>query len=94
MRRVPWVADFLDDLRYAARSLRRAPGLTASVVLTLALGIGMTTSPFSMVDALIFRPYPVPQSNDVVTLVSTSRDNGYDALSYREYLDLRDHTRS
>jgi predicted permease len=94
VRRVPWVADFLDDLRYAARSLRRAPGLTASVVLTLALGIGMTTSPFSMVDALIFRPYPVPQSNDVVTLVSTSRDNGYDALSYREYLDLRDHTRS
>ena len=94
MRRVSWAADFFGDLRYAVRSLRRTPGLTASVVLTLAVGIGMTTTPFSMVDALIFRPYPVPRSNDVVTLVSTSRDNSFDAFSYREYLDLKDHTRS
>ncbi len=94
MRRVPWVTDFIDDLRYASRSLRRAPALTLSVVLTLAVGIGMTTTPLSMVDALIFRPYPVPRSNDVVTLVGTSRDNSFDGFSYREYLDLRDHTRS
>lgn len=94
MPRVSWATDFLDDLRYAFRSLRRAPGLTASVVLTLAVGIGMTTTPFSMVDAMIFRPYPVPRSNDVVTLVGTSRDNSFDLFSYREYIDLRDHTRS
>lgn len=54
------------------RSLRRTPGLTAFVVITLALRIGMTSSIFSMVDALIFRPYPVPHPGGVVTLVSTT----------------------
>ena len=64
------------------------------MVITLALGIGMTSTPFSMVDALIFRPYPVPHPGDVVTLVSTSRDNAFDSFSYREYLDIRDQTKS
>ena len=64
------------------------------MVITIALGIGMTATPFSMLDALIFRPYPVPHPGDVVTLVSTSRDNAFDSFSYREYLDIRDHTKS
>ena len=93
-RRVHWLTDFVDDVRFAARSLRRAPGLTALVVITLSLGIGMTATPFSMVDALIFRPYPVPDPSRVVTLVSTSRDNAFDSFSYREYLDIRDGTKS
>src|ERR1041385_2500832 len=57
MRRIHWLTDFLDDVRYAIRALRRTSGLTAFVILTLALGIGMTSTTFSMVDALIFRPY-------------------------------------
>src|SRR6185295_5719204 len=94
MRRVHWLTDFLDDVQYAVVSLRRTPGLAALVVATLALGIGMTTTPFSMVDALIFRPYPVPHPNDVVTLVSTSRDQSLGSFSYREYLDIRDQAKS
>jgi macrolide transport system ATP-binding/permease protein len=94
MRRIHWLTDFLDDTRYAIRSLRRTPGVTALVVITLALGIGMTSTPFSMVDALIFRPYPVPHPGSVVSLVSTSRDNSFDLFSYREYLDIRAHTKS
>jgi hypothetical protein len=47
-----------------------------------------------MVDALIFRPYPVPHPNGVVTLVSTTHDSSYDDFSYREYLDIRDKTKS
>jgi putative ABC transport system permease protein len=94
MRRVHWLTDFLDDVRYAFRSLRRTPGLTAFVVMAIALGIGMTVTPFSMLDALIFRPYPVPNPGEVVTLVSTSHDNSFDSFSYREYLDLRDQTKS
>jgi predicted permease len=89
-RHIHWLTDFLDDVRYAIRSLRRAPGLAAFVVVTLALGIGMTATPFSMLDALVFRPYPVPRPDDVVTLVSKSRDRGFESFSYREYLDIRD----
>ena len=62
--------------------------------ITIALGIGMTATPFSMLDGLIFRPYPVPHPGGVVTLVSTTRDNAYDSFSYREYLDIRDHAKS
>jgi predicted permease len=93
-RRIHWLTDFLDDAGFAIRSLRRTPGLTAFVILTLALGIGMTSTPFSMVDALIFRPYPVPHPTGIVTLVGTTHDSSFDNFSYREYLDIRDHTAS
>lgn len=93
-RRVHWLTDFLDDAYYAFRSLRRTPASAAFVILTLALGIGMTAAPFSMVDALIFRPYPVPHPASVMTLVSTSHDSAFESFSYREYLDLRDKTKS
>jgi hypothetical protein len=94
MRRIHWLTDFLDDAHYAIRSLRRTSGLTAFVVITLALGIGMTSGTFSMVDALIFRPYPVPHPSGVVTLVSTTHDSNFDGFSYREYLDIRGKTKS
>jgi predicted permease len=94
MRRIHWLTDFLDDARYAIRSLRRTPGLTAFVVITLALGIGMTSATFSMVDALIFRPYPVPHPSGVATLASTTSDSNLDDFSYREYLDIRGKTKS
>jgi predicted permease len=94
MRHIRWLTDFFDDARFAIRSLRRTPGLTAFVVITLALGIGMTSATFSMVDGLIFRPYPVPHPGNVVSLVSTTHDDPYDSFSYREYLDIRDKTNS
>ena len=94
MLRIHWFTDFLDDARFAIRSLRRTPGLTAFVVITLALGIGMTSGTFSLLDALMFRPYPVPHPNGVVTLTSTTHDSNFDDFSYREYLDIRDKTKS
>jgi len=93
-RGLPFVENVVQDVHFALRSLRRTPGLTAFVVITLALGIGMTSATFSMVDALIFRPYPVPHPSSVVTLVSTTHDSPFDDFSYREYLDIRDKTRS
>src|SRR6266852_6159362 len=94
MLRIHWFTDFLDDARFAIRSLCRTPGLTAFVVITLALGIGMTSGTFSLLDALMFRPYPVPHPNGVVTLTSTTHDSNFDDFSYREYLDIRDKTKS
>jgi predicted permease len=93
-RRIHWLTDFIDDGSYAIRNLRRTPGLTAFVVITLALGIGMSSAVFSMLDGLVFRPYPVSHPGRVVTLVSTSRDRATDNFSYREYLDIRSGTRS
>jgi macrolide transport system ATP-binding/permease protein len=93
-RGLPLLENFLQDAQYAIRSLRRTPGLTAFVVITLAIGIGMTSATFSMVDALIFRPYPVPHPGAVVSLVSTTHDRNLDNFSYREYLDIRDKTKS
>ena len=94
VRGLVWIENLLQDVRYAIRSLRRTPGLTIFVVITLALGIGMTAATFSMVDGLIFRPYPVPHPGSVVTLVGTTHDSNFDDFSYREYLDIRDKTKS
>src|SRR5271163_4513277 len=89
---------FLDslvqDVRFAIRSLRRSAGLTAFVVITLALGIGMTSATFSMVDGLIFRPCPVPHPGNLLTLAGTTHDSMIEDFSYREYLDIRDQTKS
>jgi putative ABC transport system permease protein len=93
-RGIHWLTDFVDDVRYAFRSLRRAPGLTFVIIATIALGIGMSTTPYSMLDALVFRPYPVPRPGEIVTLVGTTRDTGFDDFSWREYLDIRDQTKS
>jgi len=93
-RRVGWLTDFLADLRFAVRGLRRAPALSAFVVLTLSVGIGWTAASFAGLDALVFRPYPVRKSSEIVALVSTTHDNLYGPFSYREYLDIRDHVKS
>src|SRR6185503_17808889 len=83
MRQVRWLTDFVADVHYAIRSLRRTPGLTAFVVITIALGIGMTTSPFCMLDALIFRPYPVPRPGSGPGCWSRETISGSSAWSRR-----------
>lgn len=91
---VRWITDFADDVQFAFRSLRRTPGLAVFVVVALALGIGMTAASFSMLDALVLRPYPVPRPEQVVTLVGTSRESAFEQFSYREYIDIRDASRA
>ncbi|HEX6202007.1 MAG TPA: ADOP family duplicated permease, partial [Thermoanaerobaculia bacterium] len=92
--RVHWLTDLVADVRYALRSLRRTPALSALVVVTLALGVGLAAAPFSMLDAMVFRPYPVPDPEEVVNLVATSRDESYGPFSYREVLDIRERAKS
>ena len=91
----PWLDHLVRDVRYAMRGLRRSPGFTATVVLTLGLGIGANAAMFGVIDRLMFRPYPYlrdPSRVHRVYLQSTVRDRtriqagGYE---YTVYLDLK-----
>jgi hypothetical protein len=57
---------WLQDTRIAVRTLRKQPLFAATVVLTLALGIGATTAVFSIADALLFRPLPFPEPDELL----------------------------
>jgi len=77
------------DIRYGLRMLAANPGFTAIAILSLAIGIGVNTSMFSLADAMLLRPLPVAGSSEMVRILSTSRASRFDAISYPDYLDFR-----
>jgi len=82
----------LRDIRFAARSFLKTPGVTIAAVLSIALGIAATTSVFTMVNAVMFRPMPVPHPEQLVALYTTEPDARYpSSFSFPEYRDYRDH---
>lgn len=62
---IEWLDHIWRDIRYASRSLRRTPGFSVAAIVTLALGIGATTAIFSMVHAVLLKPLPYPEPQQI-----------------------------
>ena len=86
----------LQDARYGFHMLRRNPGFTTAVVLTLAFGIGATTTIFSVVDAVLLQPLPFPDPDRVVTVWQTDPQNGNQPadVAPANFLDWREQAQS
>ncbi|MPY90048.1 MAG: FtsX-like permease family protein [Luteitalea sp.] len=79
----------LRDLRYSVRSLARTPVLTATIILTVGLGIGATTAIFGLIDAVMLRPLPYAAPGQLVRIYTDSPPNLW-PLSVADYLALED----
>jgi len=100
-RHVTWIQDVIQDLRHALRRLRMAPAFTSATVLTLALGIGATTSIFTLVDAVLLKSLPVVNPGELYRLGKEprccyqggySQEKEFSLVSYDLYKYLRDYT--
>lgn len=101
-RGLPFVETFWQDTRYALRRLRNAPAFTITTILTLALGIGATTSIFTLVHAVLLKSLAVANPNELYRLGKElhccfyggySQDDGWSLVSYDLYKHFRDNTK-
>src|SRR5262249_48593911 len=79
------------DIRYGARTLGRSPGFALTAVLTMALGIGATTAIFSVCDALLWKPVPLPHLESLVTVLQVDPDdhNQWNSAAAADIEDIR-----
>src|SRR5262245_14723806 len=92
MWQFPSFESLVRDVRYALRTLRRAPGFALVAVLVLAIGIGATTAMFSLVDMMLLRGLPYPQADRLVVLIgNVQRAGGVERRenSYPDHVDWR-----
>lgn len=86
-----WFETLLRDLRMVLRLLRTRPVFAATVIVTLALGVGVNTAVFSLVNALLLRPLPVAQPERIVVLVERRQDAAdYSNVSRPDFVDLQE----
>jgi len=89
-----WLDDARQDVQYAVRMLRRAPGFTIAAVVTLALGIGANSAIFAVVHAVMLRPLPYPQSDRLIGIVQQHKSFGVDVVTLPDYVQWRDTAKS
>jgi predicted permease len=90
---------FWQDLRHGARMLRKNPGFALVAIVSIAIGVGANAAMFSLADTLVLRPLTVPRADEIVSVTSVIPRSGFasptsSALSYPDYEDLRDQSRS
>lgn len=89
-----WLQSVLSDCRYALRQLRKNPGFTAVAVLTLALGIGVTTAIFSVVYGVLLRPLPYADPDRIMAVFEVTSEGRPSRLADPNFDDFRDQNRS
>src|SRR6185503_20439969 len=91
MTRIFFMETLFKDLRFSIRSLRKRPGFTAVVVLTLALGIGANTAIFSVVYSVLIKPLPFNRSDRIVLLWGDDRkeNDSRSQVSHPDIVDYR-----
>jgi putative ABC transport system permease protein len=92
LRGLPMLETFFQDVRYALRMLRKNPGFTSIVVLTLALGIGANTAIFSVVYAVLLKPMPYANAGQLMSVFETRLQDGIprNGWSYASFKELRE----
>ena len=95
-RRRNMIADLWQDLRYGARMLMKRPGFTLIAVITLSLGIGANTAIFSVVNSVLLKPLPYPESEQLMMVYGEfpALKTNQMRLSLPEYVDFQQQTRS
>src|SRR5277367_3825381 len=90
-RQVRWLENFVRDIRFGFRMLRKSPGVTVVVVIALALGVGANTAIFSVVNGFLLRPLPVPSPEQITVLAIQQKDApvGSGGFSYPGFVDFR-----
>jgi predicted permease len=84
-----WADEFVQDIRYGARMLRRTPGFSILAILCLTLGIGTNAAALSWIEGILIRPYPLVAHQDrMVALSGTIRGAERSGLSYPDLLDF------
>ena len=84
-----WLESIWQDIRFAARTLRKNPGFAIAAVCTLALGIGASTAIFSVTDAVLFRPLPYPNAQQIVRVWEQALDGHGMNLAALNFEDFR-----
>src|SRR5580700_2545582 len=83
----------LYDLRFALRQLAKTPGMALLAILTLALGVGANTAIFTVIESVLLRPLPYPQSERLVFIGPPSDKPSFGTTSWLNYHDVREQSK-